>query len=361
MTNRDKSSTKYVGMDVHRDCIAMAVLNQEGRQVGEHIVPTDGAAVLEFIQGLRGTVQVTLEETTQSAWLYDLLQRHVSKIVVSNPRKNALLKAGNTNDKLAARQLAELLRAGMLSPVYHGQNSARELQELGRAYTVLTEDSTRVMARLKAIYRGQALGTAGKGLYSRRRREEWLQLLRKEHGLRQRAEYLFQQMDSLRAIRKQARQSLLAESRKFQAVDLLRSVPFLGPIRAALLVGKVQTPFRFRTKRQFWSYCGLGLETRSSADYRIVAGQIRRNPKPVLITGLNFHHSHELKNIFKAAATTACVRSGPFHDYYQGLIAKGMQPAMARLTLARKIATIALTLWKKGERFDPTELQSQAA
>ena len=226
--NRDKSSTKYVGMDVHRECVAIAVLNREGRQVSESIVPTAGEAILEFIQGLRGTVWVTLEETTQSAWLYDLLQPYVSKVVVCNPRKNALLKVGNKNDKLDARKLAELLRGGQLSPVYHGQESARTLKELGRAYTVLTEDTTRVMARLKAIYRGQALSTPGKGLYSRRRRQEWLQLLQEKSGLRQRAEFLFEQLDSLRAIRRQARQKLVEESRKFQAAGAVMQHPFSG-------------------------------------------------------------------------------------------------------------------------------------
>jgi hypothetical protein len=34
---------------------------------------------------------------------------------------------------------------------------------------------------------------------------------------------------------------------------------------------------------------------------------------------------------------------------------------MARLTLARKIAAITLTLWKKGESFDAEKLKSQAA
>ena len=133
--NTKKINTKYVGMDVHRDCISIAVLNEEGRQVSQCIVPSDGAVILEFVQGLRGTVQITCEETTQSAWLYDLLQPHVSKVVVCNPRKNALLKVGNKNDKLDARKLAELLRGNQLSPVYHGQNSARALKELGRAYT----------------------------------------------------------------------------------------------------------------------------------------------------------------------------------------------------------------------------------
>ena len=117
----------------------------------------------------------------------------------------------------------------------------------------------------------------------------------------------------------------------------------------ALLIGRVQTPHRFRTKRQFWTYCGLALETRDSGEYRVVNGQVERKRKPVLIRGLNWNHNHELKNLFKAAATTASVREGVFREFYLGLLAKGMRPEMARLTLARKIAAIALKIWKKGE------------
>ena len=54
-------------------------------------------------------------------------------------------------------------------------------------------------------------------------------------------------------------------------------------------------------------------------------------------------------------------KAGPFHDFYAGLLAKGMKPEMARLTLARKIAAITLTLWKKEERFDVEQLKTQAA
>ena len=52
-----------------------------------------------------------------------------------------------------------------------------------------------------------------------------------------------------------------------------QSVPFLGPLRAAVLIGRVQTPHRFRTKRQFWAYCGLAIETRDSAEYRVVGDE----------------------------------------------------------------------------------------
>ena len=142
---------------------------------------------------------------------------------------------------------------------------------------------------------------------------------------------------------------------------LLRTVPLLGPIRVAMLIGRVQTPHRFRTKRQFWAYCGLALETRSSADYPFGNGQLATRQKPVFIRGLNLNHNHDLKNLFKSAATTASVRPGVFGQFYENLLGKGMKPEMARLTLARKIAAIALHVWKKGEPFDAEYLKPQAA
>jgi hypothetical protein len=154
---------------------------------------------------------------------------------------------------------------------------------------------------------------------------------------------------------------MIVECRKHPAAKWLQSVPFLGPVRTALLIGRVQTPHRFRTKRQLWTYCGLALETRDSAEYTIVNGQVERRKKPVKIRGLNWNHNHELKDLFKGAATTASARNGVFREFYLGLLNKGMEPDMARLTLARKIAAITLRIWKKGEPFDQGQVKSQAA
>jgi hypothetical protein len=109
------------------------------------------------------------------------------------------------------------------------------------------------------------------------------------------------------------------------------------------------------------AYSGLGVETHDSAQHRYVDGQLQRSKKPQQIRGLNQNHNHEMKRIFKSTAMSASRCAGPLQDFYAGLLAKGMKPDMARLTLARKIAAITLTLWKKGERFDAEHLKSQAA
>ena len=354
------NSQKYIGLDVHQATISVAVLDSAGKLLMESTVETSAATILQFFAGLRGQLHVTFEEGTCAAWLYDLLKPHVAQVVVCNPRKNALLKEGNKSDRIDARKLAELLRGNLLKSVYHGETGVRTLRELARSYLTTVKDVTRVMSRLKAVYRSWAIACAGRDVYYARHRAQWLEKI-PHPGPRRRAELLYEHLDMLQRLRQQARRELLVESRRHPATARLRQIPYVGPIRAALLVALIQTPHRFRTKRQLWAYSGLALETRISAEYRYLEGQLQRSKKVLAIRGLNQDHNHDLKGLLKAAATTASARPGPLQEFYQALLAKGMKPTMARLTLARKIAAIALTLWKKGESFDAEKLKPQVA
>jgi hypothetical protein len=210
------------------------------------------------------------------------------------------------------------------------------------------------------LYRGWAIPCVGNEVYAPRHRAEWLGKI-SEAGVRRRAEHYYQQLDVLRLLRQEVRRDLLLESKKHKAWKLLRQIPGIGPIRAALILAILQTPHRFRTKRQLWTYSGLGLETHDSAQYEVVEGQLQRSKKPVTLRGLNKNHNHDLKDIFKGAAMRASTATGPLRDFYEALLAKGRRPTMARLTLARKIAAITLIVWKKEVRFDAKELKSQAA
>ncbi len=93
-----------------------------GKVVLECTFRTERGALLDFVGGLRGTLQVAFEEGTQSAWLYEQLRGRVAQVIASDPRKNALLKSGSKNDRIDARKLSELLRAGLLTAVYHGEH-----------------------------------------------------------------------------------------------------------------------------------------------------------------------------------------------------------------------------------------------
>ena len=353
------SQEKYIGMDVHQATISVAVMDGNGKLLMECLLETKAATILEFVQGLRGTLSLTFEEGTSAAWLHDLLKPHVSRLVVCDPRKAALLKEGNKSDRIDARKLAELLRTNQLKAVYHGEHGIRTLKELGRSYLTVSKDVTLTMNRIKSLYRSWAIPCPGTTVYAPRHRLEWLAKI-VQPGVRVRAEHLYEQLDNLQPIRQQARRELLLESHKHPAVKLLRQIPSIGPIRAALLVALLQTPHRFRSKRQLWAYSGFAVETHDSGEYRYVRGKVQRNRERITVRGLNDNHNPDLKNLFKGAAISASTRPGPLHDFYVARVAKGMRPTMARLTLARKLAAITLTMWKKGVNFDPQQLSRQS-
>jgi transposase len=320
----------------------------------ETMVATEASAVIRIVQSLSGPVRVTFEEGTQAAWLYEVIRHFVTEVIVCDPRRNKLLEDGSKADKVDARKLAELLRAGLLRSVYHGHEATRRLKELVRGYETLSIDTQRTMARIKAIYRGRGIPTAGRGVYQYQQRERWVELLT-EPGARQRARWMYEQLDQLQPLRRKVKQAMLAESREHRGVSLLRTIPQLGPIRSALIVATVDTPHRFRTKRQFWSYVGLAVVTHMSSEYEMNAGRVVRRRKPIATRGLNQNCNRRLKEVFVSAATGAS-RQEPYKTFLERLKHNGMRTEMARLTLARKIAAVALTVWKKGVAFDPKKL-----
>jgi len=171
---------------------------------------------------------------------------------------------------------------------------------------------------------------------------------------------LYAELAVLRTLRPKAKAAMVTEARRDPAWELLQTIPFFGPVRVALLLATMQTPWRFRTKRNLWAYAGLAVVTRSSADYAVVAGQPVRRRRAPLTRGLNRNHNRVLKDVFKSAATAATARPGPLQDVYQGMIARGMREELARVTLTRKLAALTLRLWKTGARYDPTQLTVQA-
>jgi transposase len=352
-----KRATKYVGLDVHQATTSVAVRDERDRLIAQTVLATEAEVLVEYFRGMRGTVHVTFEEGAQAQWLHDLLEPVVSRVLVCDRRGES--KRGNKGDAVDAAHLSAWLRQGRLRAVYHGSRERANLKELGRAYRNIVEDATRVMSRLKALFRARGITTAGKRVYHSAGRAEWIAKLA-EPGARFRAEALYRELAVLRQVYATARTALLAEARRDPAWRVLRTIPFFGPIRVALLLATLQTPWRFRTKRHLWAYAGLAVVTRTTAEYEFEGGRPRRHRRPPLTRGLNRNHNPVLKNILKSAATAAASRPGPLQEWYQQLVTNGMRPELARVTVARKLAGIALRLWKTGVPFDPTQLTVQA-
>jgi transposase len=340
---------RYLGLDVHRDSCTFCVVSEAGRQVQRQVVETNGQALVSFVRSLPGQLYLCLEEGEWSQWLYEVLSPHVAEIVVVWPERRSPAK----NDALDARELAERVRTGRLGRVvYKAPRRYRRLRELARAYGLLTQDVARSKNRLKSLVRRRGIPCTGTGIYNPKERDRWVAKLPAE--LRSIGELLGVELDCVVELKAEAEEAMVHEARRYPMSRILQTLPGLGPIRVAQILPIVVTPHRFRTKRQFWSYCGFGIVTRSSADWVKVDGGWARARRP-MTRGLNRNFNRTLKTIFKGAALTVITHptDNQFRAAYQRLCEQGTRPNLAQVTVARKLAAAALAMWKNEEVYDP--------
>jgi transposase len=232
---------------------------------------------------------VTFKEGTRSAWLYDLLNPQADKLRVQS-RKNALLKDGNKSDRIDARKPAELLRGNQLKPVYHGETGVRMLRELSRSYLTIVKDLSRVMNRLKAVYRSWAIPCAGRDVYYRRHRTQWLAKIGKP-AVRRRAERLMSNWTCCNTCVNKHVAEPLAESRKHAITVRLETDSVSGTDSIGAGGGPDPDSAPFPHPRQPWAYSGLALKpasVRNTAWSKVKCG-VRRNH--ISIRGLNKDHN----------------------------------------------------------------------
>jgi transposase len=338
---------RFIGLDAHLSSCVFAVRGPSGRRIRTEIVETDAKVLMDFVRKVPKPRYLCLEEGTMSEWLYEVLSPCVDEIYVVVPEK----KKGNKSDVQDALDLAEMVRVGSAARrVFKGCGRFRILRELSRVYTKLVVDQGRVKNRIKSQYRSRGVDT-GESIYHETHRKQWLDRL--PHATRLATLPLYEQLDALLPIVDRARQELIKESRRHRITRILKTCPGIGEIRVAQAVATVVTPHRFRTKRQFWCYCGLGIVTRASSEWEKRGGEWSRR-EVQLTRGLNRNYNRLLKSVFKGAAKTAINRAkpSPLRESYERQL-EHTSPNLARLTVARKIAATFLAMWKSEEVYDP--------
>lgn len=347
---------RYIALDVHAESTTCVVMGPTGKRLKCDVIETTATELIEFVKKVPGQKHLVLEEGTQSSWLYEVLRPFVEDLVVAIPQASS----GNKSDERDAWGLAEALRTKALKQtVYKRPKELSDLRAAVRVYQLVTSDIVRLKNRLRVVFRARGI-QATTEVYEPGLRKNWLKLLPADS--RYKAEMLGLELDALAPLRERAEEQLLAEGAKVPAVAQLASIPGLGPIRAATIVAITISPARFRTTRQYWSFAGLGIVTRSSADWiKDESGKWTRGQVPQL-RGLNRNRHPLLKSAFKSAALTVTTLStGPLKESYERLLAGGTKPNLARLTIARRLASVVLALWKKQEVYDSKKHVSHIA
>jgi transposase len=345
---------RFIGLDVHGQSCTLVVMGPSGRRLGQHVVETSAKLLIDRMRCIAGEKHVCMEEGTQSEWLHEVLHPHVKRLVVTQP----LARAGSKSDAIDAWALADLLRRDAVErPVFKSPQTMATLRQAARGYITVQRDMVRAKCRLRALYRSKGIETS-EDIYDHEAHGTWMLKLPPSH--RPLAKLLSEQLDGLTRSHEVAQKWLLQEAKRTPMARRMATAPGIGQIRAALLVAIVVTPTRFRSTRQFWSYCGLAIVTRSSSDWtRDKNGWVRK--RTAQTRGLNRNRQPQLKEIFKGAAITV-VRQVPDHPLCQDfkrMTEAGIKPNLAMLTLARRIAAASLAMWKHEEDYDPSKQKTR--
>lgn len=337
---------RFIGLDVHSQTCTFAVIDQKGKRIRTDVVETNGKVLVEYLRLVPGRKHLCLEEGTQSQWLSEILRPQVDELAVIWPEK----KPGNKNDEVDALGLAERIRTGSVGKkTFKAPKEFTLMRQLARCYNMITNDVVRSKNRIRSFFRSRGMVMAGgrRGLEAGQESPRVIS----SPAVKALYEHLRRQEES----KAEVQQLMVKEAHKHRITTVLETAPGFGPVRAAQLLAEIVTPHRFRTSRQFWAYCGLGIVMRSSSDWvRQASGDWVRSPV-VKVRGLNRNHSRVAKNLFKSAATTVISQmcTDPLYQDYHRLLESGTKPNLAKLTISRKIAAMLLAMWKREEGYNP--------
>ncbi len=343
---------QYIGLDGHKESCTFVVLDEKGRLTRKAVIEPHTQALIKFIKTIPGKRHLCVEEGTQSQWFYEIFSAHVHDLAVVEGRKNR----GPKDDAKDARGLAERFWKGDLGPrIYKVPESLTTLKDLVKSYETINKDLTRVRNRLKHQYRSRGF------VYSETecpycKKSALTHSDCRKPGFHQNLVLLHKQQQELEPLKAEAQKAMVAEAARHSITRILKTAPGFGPVRSAEMLSIVIDPYRFRTSRQLWKYCGLAIVTRSSGDWiQKPNGQWIR-AQVAQTRGLNQDFNRPAKAIFKGAAMTAITanrKETHLRADYDRLLKNGTKPNLARLTIARKIAAIVLAMWKNKEGYNP--------
>ena len=308
----------YVAIDWSQKVMAIAhmSLRTEVPRVFER--PTDLKELKTYLGSLKGRMIITFEESGFAHWLYLELIDCADRILICDPFQNRLLFHGPKTDKIDARKLCELLRAGLLKEVYHSDSALYELRLLVSAYEDVVRSGIRVLNQKGAL----KLGHRDKG-----KSADFIGKILKEN------------IELYRHSKEQYERRFNDFARRNKLVRFQREIHGIGTIGAVKIVACVVDARRFPYSGKYMSYCGLVKHEKLSGG----RSYGRRKPR----------YSRVLKSVYKTAALAAMKGSNPFREYYDHLLAHGVAEHNARHAVARYIARISYGMLKSGMRYDP--------
>jgi len=333
-----KKVRTFVGVDAHARHCSLKGLSRQGSTELEAEVPTEVEALRKAVKDLRGPVWAMVEASAMAAFVKWALDPVVDRVIVCETRENRWISHSEEHeDARDADKLARLLRMKEFKEVYVPGRDGQELRGLVRLYGKIVQDGTRLKNRIKAKYREQGVAVSGHGVYEVEGRKAWLDKIDRP-TVRLLLEVLYDELDAVEAAGERLGRRVSAMLRHRQEFKRVVTVPGFGPVTGAAIVAVIVDPNRFATVRRAWKYAGLSVRRHSSGDSKEK-------------TGGSFSGNRLLKNAVMVAARRALQGDNQFSRHHAQMLGRGLDPAMADKTIARRLLATALAVWKSGKDY----------
>ena len=336
------AASVYLGVDAHSETCTLCAVDQKGEITMRRTVSTDTRQLRAAVRELPDHTWAMLEASSVSIFVRDALASILDRVIICETRENRLIsKSGDKSDDKDAHRLARLLRYGEFKEVYVPPRSWQEIRELIHVYQRVVGDVTRTKNRIRAKFARYGVRITDSA-YGDGRHDALKRLNRP--GLKPVFDAMYGILDAAEKSKDDLDHALRARLSHTKEYKLLKTIPGVGPVCAAILVAIIVDPDRFPTKKHLWGYAGIGASDDSTG-------------KAVRLKGMK-HYNRLLKYAAMTAAKSAIRGENRFARHYQALVEKYEDPkkpkraaAMARKTVARGILAAVLAMWKTGTTY----------
>jgi transposase len=260
-----KKGTRFVGLDVHKDTIAVAVAEEGGEVRSVGTIPNKLDAVRRMVRKLEGPERLVVcyEAGPCGYVLYWQMAKLGVRCVVVAPTLIPV-KAGDRvkTDRRDAEKLARLLRAGDLTPVWVPDAEHEALRDLVRAREAAKADQRRARQRLlKFLLRRGCVQPAKMRSWTDTHRE-WVMTLRfpqraLEETLTDYATEVDHQHERVARLERGIDEAVEKVPALMRAViDALQALRGVSKLTATTLVAEVGELSRFERASQLMGYSG---------------------------------------------------------------------------------------------------------
>lgn len=338
----------FIGIDYHKKYSVWHAVDAAGTDLGkgriEHHSPHDFATLVKRWPNPR----IVFEASMNWHWLYEVLEQSMPSqhLMLANPFKTRIIaEAQVKTDRIDARILALLLRAGLISAVHIPCKETRQRKEVLRQRCFFVRQRTMLRNRIHRLLGAQhdlklpqcsdLFGRKGMGFL------EKLELAAPAGLL------LKQQLDMLKNVQTRIKEDEAALEQMMSTTDSQKrvlSLPGMGPILAAVVVSEIDDISRFNSAQKLCGYIGLCPSTSSSGG-KTYNGKLMK------------HCNKWLRWAFVEAAWVAMGCDSYFGDLYKRKRAAGKKANTAILCVARRMARITwqlLTQERSYEKIPPS-------